>query len=82
MELKTYKCKKVVKAAFIMDIDQDRKSLLVENSKNMPEEIWPGDEYFEKHKPEKGGYFVLYEDGYKSWSPAKVFEEGYDQIDA
>jgi len=24
-----------------------------------------------------GGYYVRYEDGYESWSPAKAFEEGY-----
>lgn len=23
------------------------------------------------------GYYVRYEDGYESWSPAKAFEEGY-----
>jgi len=33
--------------------------------------------YMEKHKPEVGGYYVVYKDGYKSWSPAKAFEEGY-----
>ncbi len=24
------------------------------------------------------GYYVVYEDGYASWSPAKAFEEGYE----
>ena len=24
-----------------------------------------------------GGYYVRYEDGFESWSPAKAFEEGY-----
>lgn len=24
-----------------------------------------------------GGYFVVYDDGYTSWSPAKAFEDGY-----
>lgn len=24
-----------------------------------------------------GGYYVLYEDGYDSWSPASAFESGY-----
>lgn len=24
-----------------------------------------------------GGYYVVYNDGYKSWSPAQAFEEGY-----
>ena len=23
------------------------------------------------------GYYVVYDDGYSSWSPAKAFEEGY-----
>ncbi len=36
--------------------------------------------YLEKHKPEAGGYFVQYEDGYKSFSPAKAFEDGYTRI--
>lgn len=30
-----------------------------------------------QHKPKIGGYFVLYEDGYTSYSPASTFEAGY-----
>lgn len=30
-----------------------------------------------KHKPESGGYYVVYEDGYASYSPAAAFEAGY-----
>lgn len=37
--------------------------------------------WFEKHRPLAGGYFVQYADGYKSFSPAKAFEEGYILID-
>src|SRR5258707_2132954 len=37
--------------------------------------------YLDKHKPEKGGYYVVYDDGYKSFSPAKAFEEGYTRVD-
>lgn len=33
-------------------------------------------EYLEKHKPEIGGYYVVYEGGYKSFSPADAFESG------
>lgn len=33
-------------------------------------------EYLEKHKPEVGGYYVVYEGGYKSFSPADAFEAG------
>jgi len=34
-------------------------------------------EYIGKHKPQVGGYYVKYADGYESWSPADVFEGGY-----
>lgn len=34
-------------------------------------------QFMHKHKPEVGGYYVVYADGYKSYSPAKAFEEGY-----
>jgi hypothetical protein len=27
-----------------------------------------------------GGYYVQYDDGFQSWSPAKAFEEGYTRI--
>ena len=37
-------------------------------------------EYMHKHKPQVGGYFVKYKGGYKSFSPAKEFEEGYTLI--
>ena len=33
-----------------------------------------------KHRPLPGGYFVAYEDGYCSFSPAKAFEDGYTEI--
>lgn len=37
-------------------------------------------EYAQNHKPEVGGYFVVYKDGYASYSPAKAFEEGYTLV--
>lgn len=37
-------------------------------------------EYYNKHKPQPGGYFVQYADGYQSFSPAQAFEEGYTLI--
>jgi len=27
------------------------------------------------------GYYVVYEDGYESWSPTKEFQEGYELIE-
>lgn len=36
--------------------------------------------YVKKHSPEVGGYYVVYEDGYKSFSPEEAFESGYTLI--
>jgi len=36
--------------------------------------------YVQKHKPQAVGYYVVYEDGYKSWSPAEAFEGGYTKV--
>jgi hypothetical protein len=36
--------------------------------------------YVRKHDPKVGGYYVVYEDGYQSYSPAKAFEKGYSLI--
>jgi hypothetical protein len=37
-------------------------------------------EYLLKHNPQVGGYYVVYADGYKSWSPAQAFDEGYTRV--
>lgn len=37
-------------------------------------------EYMIKHNPQVGGYYVQYQDGYKSYSPAETFEAGYTRI--
>lgn len=37
-------------------------------------------EWCNKHKPYAGGYYIQYEDGYESFSPAKAFEEGYTRV--
>lgn len=36
--------------------------------------------FLTKHFPQAGGYFVLYDDGYESYSPAAPFEAGYTAI--
>ena len=38
--------------------------------------------YVTKHLPSVGGYFVVYDDGYTSYSPAKAFEDGYSPLPA
>lgn len=37
-------------------------------------------EWYRKHDPKAGGYYVVYPDGYKSWSPAEAFEAGYTRV--
>lgn len=37
-------------------------------------------EYMRSRKPVAGGYYVVYEDGYESFSPAKAFEDGYTRV--
>jgi hypothetical protein len=36
--------------------------------------------YLRKHEPKEGGYYVVYEDGYRSFSPADAFEGGYTKL--
>lgn len=36
--------------------------------------------YVHKHAPRAGGYYVVYRDGYQSFSPSEAFEEGYTRI--
>jgi len=38
-------------------------------------------DWYNKHKPTTGGYFVKYEDGYTSFSPALAFEKGNVPVD-
>jgi hypothetical protein len=37
--------------------------------------------YMRKHNPLVEGYYVRYESGYESWSPAEDFEGGYTEIE-
>lgn len=37
--------------------------------------------FMSKHSLHVGGYFVEYEDGYQSFSPAAAFESGYTRVE-
>lgn len=80
--LPKYKCKKIVKAGKILEVRDNKIAVKVEN---LTEEkftwITPSEDYFERQKHIKdlvGGIYVIYEEGYDSWSPDKIFERGYD----
>lgn len=84
-ELPRYKCHKEVWALKIKGIinapptlPKNWAALEVEDEGYMP--VTVDDQYMAKHKPEAGGYYVVYADGYKSFSPAKAFEDGYSKI--
>lgn len=89
IEMPRYKCHKEVWALKIVKIEPatgnrpsepqeetDGGSIITpENPRYEPFKVEA--EYVSKHNPQVGGYYVVYEDGYKSFSPAQAFEEGY-----
>ena len=80
-QMPKYLCTKTVWALKINRVDINHKGkalLLIENKEFAPIEV--SKEYIDKHKPEKGGYYVVYADGYKSFSPGDVFDAGYEEI--
>ena len=94
MKLPLYQCHKRVRAckiervhhAYGADTSEDQCWITPED----PWYIAPGDpgldpiqvcnEYVQKHQPKVGGYYVVYADGYESFSPAEVFESGYSLV--
>ena len=90
-EMPKYKSHKEVWALKIADIAYDIDKANAENREtDGSATITPAEkgfrpfkvpsEYLEKHNPHVGGYYVLYKDGYRSFSPADAFEEGYSLI--
>lgn len=89
-EMPRYKCHKEVWAHKILGIEHNNAHVpnsetdgsailsVAEEGYNM---VHVDHEYMRKHKPEVGGYYVVYKGGYKSFSPADVFEDGYTLIE-
>lgn len=90
MDLPRYKCHKEVNAAKIEHIqpygtDGSLSLQLLIGEKDGVKSHTGIDmtaDWVAKHKPEAGGYLVVYEDGYTSYSPAKAFEGGYTLLPA
>ena len=90
-EMPRYKCHKEVWALKIKAIEQAPANeeapagsggtwlLIPEDAGYGPVRV-PHYSYYEKHSPQVGGYYVVYDDGYKSYSPAKAFEDGYTRL--
>lgn len=92
-EMPKYQCHKQVWALKIADVDivsafdpEDRDKpqpitgafLTPQDAAYAPFTV--GAEYVSKHNPQPGGYYVRYEDGYESYSPAETFDSGYTRI--
>jgi hypothetical protein len=87
-EMPRYKCHKEVWALKIKAVTHNSVLATLSGSESDGSAlITPEDEryaefrvdadYVRKHRPQAGGYYVVYKDGYKSFSPADAFEDGY-----
>lgn len=77
-EMPKYECHKKVWALKIAGIIGDQHGgVYFQPAEEGYDKVPMSPEYVVKHKPEVGGYYVVYEDGYKSFSPAGAFESGY-----
>lgn len=80
-EMPKYSCHKEIWALKIAEIiDDPQIGICFQPVEADYDKIPLSIEYMRKHLPEAGGYYVVYPDGYKSYSPAKVFEDGYSRM--
>lgn len=84
-KLANWKCHKIVKAGKITMLPMMRDGvpigpIVVEDAKGETTGVEVNESLFARNTPAIGDYLVIYDDGYKSWSPAKAFEDGYARI--
>lgn len=79
-DLPLWQCHKRVRAAKIHHVSMiGAKALLFFEPGQGSAEVEQA--WLAKHMPRSGGYFVVYEDGYQSYSPAEAFEQGYRLVE-
>lgn len=83
-QMPQYKCTKIVWALKIQEIHpctecEDQGAMIVPAEEGYAP-FHVDATYRARHAPVVGGYFVVYKDGYTSFSPAAAFEEGYERI--
>lgn len=76
--LPRWRCHKIVQAAKICTVTPE--TLELEPGGSFAVSITGA--WHAKHAPQVGGYFVRYDDGYESYSPAEAFEQGYTKLPA
>lgn len=84
--LDKYECHKVVRAAKLLAVEEVHllegfPVRLTFDAEELAQYDVPLD-WISSKGAHAGGYFVVYEDGYESFSPAKAFEEGYSLLAA
>lgn len=81
-EMPRYRCHKEVWALKIkaLNVLEDGSEVYITPADAGYGTFAAGRAYYDKHKPEVGGYYVVYADGYKSYSPAEAFEDGYSRV--
>jgi hypothetical protein len=80
-EMPRYKCHKEVWALKIRNVIpgiEGAATIFPEDAGYAP--FFADAAYIAKHNPQAGGYYVVYSDGYRSFSPASAFEEGYSKV--
>jgi hypothetical protein len=75
-EMPRYQCFKKVHALKIKEISDN----ILTFTDHTYAPIEADREMWARYTPKPGDYYVVYEDGYTSFSPAKAFEEGYTRI--
>lgn len=75
--LPKYLCHKEVQALKIARVERREQKYFLhfEEAGFDPLEVTTA--WIDKFGPTRGGYYVVYKDGYVSFSPAHAFEEGY-----
>lgn len=81
-EMPKYKCHKEVHALKIGKIilNETDGSAMITPVEEGYSPFKVSQPYTRKYNLQVGGYYVVYEDGYKSFSPAEAFESGYTKI--
>ena len=80
-EMLKYKCHKIVHALQILEIIEGTDGAMITPVEKGYAPFFVDGAYLKKHNPQIGGYYVVYEGGYKSFSPKKAFEEGYKKTE-
>ena len=77
--MKSYICHKRVEAAKIVakECGLDNHYFTFSYDDGGEETLFSSDKMIARYEPVVGDYLVEYADGYRSFSPAKAFEEGY-----